>query len=136
MVEVIPMLQLRRLPHPIAGVAGIVNYRGRPVPAVDLSALTTGTPAAERLSTRIVIINHESAEGQAHAVGLIAEQATETLACDSQQFSNSGPRCPGAPWLGPIFTDPRGSIQWLYQDRLLPAALQKALFEAAPTIAP
>jgi chemotaxis-related protein WspB len=48
-VEVVPLLEMKPLPQAPRGVAGIFNYRGRPVPAVDLSALTLGQPASERL---------------------------------------------------------------------------------------
>ena len=57
-VEVIPFLNLRRIPGTPRGVAGIFNYRGRPVPAVDLCELTLGQPARERLSTRIIVVSY------------------------------------------------------------------------------
>jgi chemotaxis-related protein WspB len=41
-VEVVPLLCLQRLPQAPPGVAGVFNYRGQPVPAVDLSQLTMG----------------------------------------------------------------------------------------------
>ena len=62
-VEVVPLLELKQLPRAPKGVAGIFKYRGRPVPAVDLCALTLGRPASERLSTRIIIVNQI---GRAH----------------------------------------------------------------------
>ena len=34
-VEVVPLLALKQLPQAPKGVAGIFNYRGRPVPAGD-----------------------------------------------------------------------------------------------------
>jgi chemotaxis-related protein WspB len=46
-VEVVPLLELKQLPQAPKGVAGIINYRGRPVPVVDLCALTLG-PAGRR----------------------------------------------------------------------------------------
>src|SRR6266403_5966949 len=63
-VEVVPLLALKRIPQAPRGVAGIFNYRGRPVPAVDLSELALGQPANERLSTRIIIIHYQDATGQ------------------------------------------------------------------------
>ena len=35
----------RAIPQAPAGVAGVFNYRGAPVPAIDLSQLTLGRPA-------------------------------------------------------------------------------------------
>ena len=61
-VEVVPLLELKHLPQAPKGVAGIFNYRGHPVPAVDVSELTLGVPAVERLSTRIIIVHHPEAK--------------------------------------------------------------------------
>src|SRR5438477_12642713 len=78
-VEVAPLLALKRLPQAPKGVAGIFNYRGRPVPAVDLCEMATGAPAGERLSTRIMIVNYRHENGSEPLAGLIAENATEML---------------------------------------------------------
>ena len=40
-VEVLPGLQLKPLPGTPRGVAGLCNYRGRPVPVIDPSPLVT-----------------------------------------------------------------------------------------------
>ena len=63
-VEVLPLLELKRIPQAPRGIAGIFNLRGRPVPALDLTELTFGQPARERLTTRIILIQHADAEGQ------------------------------------------------------------------------
>ena len=78
-VEVVPLVSLKRLPQAPKGVAGVFNYRGQPVPAIDLCELTLGHKAAERLSTRIILVNYPDASGQNHLLGLIAEYATELL---------------------------------------------------------
>ena len=44
-VEVIPLVKMQRIPRAPKGVAGLFNYRGRPVAAVDLSELMLGRPA-------------------------------------------------------------------------------------------
>src|SRR5213076_2454555 len=80
-VEIVPLVALKELPQAPKGVAGIFNYRGRPVPAIDLCSLTLGHSARERLSTRIIIVNFPDA-GANHLVGLVAEKATATLRKD------------------------------------------------------
>ena len=47
-----PLLELKKIPESPRGVAGIFNYRGRPVPAIDLNQLAMGQPAVDLLSTR------------------------------------------------------------------------------------
>jgi len=50
-VEVLPLINVKRIPNAPAGVAGVINYRGSPVPLVDLSMLMMGQPAKARMST-------------------------------------------------------------------------------------
>jgi chemotaxis-related protein WspB len=127
-VEVVPLLALKKLPQAPTGVAGIFNYRGRPVPAVDLGALTLGQPASERFSTRIIIVNYPDDGGANHLLGLIAEHATETLRKDVKDFVDPGVKLGAAPYLGPIVMDGSRAIQWIYEHRLLPESVRELLF--------
>ena len=127
-VEVVPLLELKRLPHAPKGVAGVFNYRGRPVPAVDLSELMLGQPSSERLSTRIIVVKHPDAAGQDHLLGLIAEHATETLRADPLSFVDSGVRLGEAPYLGPMLMDARGPVQLLHEQRLIPETVRQTIF--------
>jgi len=74
-----PWLSLPKSRRPQRVWPGFFNHRGRAVPAIDLSELTCGQPAAERLSTRILLINYPDAAGREHPLGLIAEHATELI---------------------------------------------------------
>jgi chemotaxis-related protein WspB len=127
-VEVVPLLALKQLPQAPKGVAGIFNYRGRPVPAVDLRALTLGQPASEHFSTRIIIVNYPDDGGTNHLLGLIAEHATEVVRKDSKDFVDAGVKLGAAPYLGPILADGNGTIQWIYEHRLLPEPVRQLLF--------
>lgn len=127
-VEVVPLLALRRIPQAPQGVAGVFNYRGRPVPAVDLNELTLGQPAAERLSTRIIIVNYADVAGVNHLLGLVAEHATETLRFDPAKFMETGLKMDAAPYLGPVALDSKGTIQWVHVQKLLSEPVRDLLF--------
>jgi chemotaxis-related protein WspB len=127
-VEVVPLLELKQLPQAPKGVAGIFNYHGRPVPAVDLCALTLGQPASERFSTRIIIVNYPDDRGISHLLGLIAEHATEMLRKEPNEFMDSGVKLSDAPYLGPILMDSQHPVQWIYEQRLLPERVRDLLF--------
>ena len=127
-VEVVPLLELKRLPQAPKGVAGIFNYRGHPVPAVDVSELTLGVPAAERLSTRIIIVHHPDGAGHNRLLGIIAEYATQTVQFHSQDFIDPGVKIGAAPYLGPVLMDEKGPIQWLHAQRLLSEPVRNLLF--------
>ncbi|HWH70798.1 MAG TPA: chemotaxis protein CheW [Candidatus Sulfotelmatobacter sp.] len=133
-VEVVPLLELKRLPQAPQGVAGIFNYRGQPVPAVDLCALTLGTPASECLSTRIIIVRYPGEAGTSHLLGLIAEHATEILRREAKDFVPPGLTVGAAPYLGPVLMAPQGPIQFIDERRLLSEPLRRLLFAPPPAL--
>jgi chemotaxis-related protein WspB len=126
--EVLPLVGIKPLPQAPPAVAGIFNYRGAPVPVIDVSQLTLGRAAERRLSTRIVLVHYPGADGQTRLVGLIAERATQTVSRDEADFVASGVTNEGAPYLGPVATDARGLLQWLDARTLLPASVRDMLF--------
>jgi chemotaxis-related protein WspB len=132
-VEVVPFLSLKRIPQAPKGVAGLFNYRGRPVPAVDLCDLTLGQPARVCLSTRIIIVKHPDASGENRLLGLIAEHATEMLRKDAREFADAGVGG-GAPYLGPVIMDGKGVIRWLHAQRLLEPDMRDLLFPQTPEL--
>lgn len=127
--EVLPLVGIKQVPLATPAVAGIFNYRGAPVPVIDVSQLTLGRPALPRLSTRIVLVHYPVADGQTRLLGLIAEKATETLRLEEKDFVASGVTNDGAPYLGPVATDARGLVQWIDARTLLPASLRDLLFK-------
>ena len=127
-VEVLPYLALKTIPQSPRGVAGIFNYRGRPFPAVDLSELTLGQPARERLSTRIIVIQYADVTGQTHLLGLIAEQATGMMHREEREFVDARVRSRTAPYLGPVIMDDKGVIQLLRAQHLLAENVRELLF--------
>ncbi|MDB6016797.1 MAG: cheW-like domain protein [Pedosphaera sp.] len=127
-VEVLPLVDLRKIPQAPRGVAGIFNYHGRPVPAIDLSELALGQPAREHLSTRIILVNYPDEKGQPQPLGLIAEHATEIIRRESAEFVDPGLKLGAAAYLGPVLMDGDGAIQWVYEQRLLPERVRDLLF--------
>jgi len=126
--EVLPLVAIKEIPQTPPAVAGILNYRGAPVPVIDVSQLTLGRPAERRLSTRIVLVHYPDAAGQTRLIGLIAERATQTVRRDAADFVSSGVTCEGASYLGPVAADSRGLLQWLDARTLLPPSVRDALF--------
>jgi chemotaxis-related protein WspB len=124
--EVLPLLTVTRIPQAPAGVAGLVNYRGRAVPVIDLSELLLGEPAAPHISTRLILVRYGE-----HLLGLIAEQATETLRRDAASFTESGIASDAAPYLGPVTQDGGRLIRWIEVQKLLPPAVSGVLFRHA-----
>ena len=133
-VEVIPFVALKQIPHAPRGVAGVFNYRGRPVPAVDLCELTFGRPARELLSTRIIVVNYSDPQGRRQWTGLIVEHATGMIRREPGQFVSAGVELGHAPYLGPVIMDEQGVIQLLHPEHLLTENVRQLL--RAETAAP
>jgi chemotaxis-related protein WspB len=128
--EVLPVVRIKRVPHAPAGVIGVFDYRGAPVPVIDLSELTIGRPAAPRLSTRLIVVSYPSRqEGETHLLGLIAERATDTMRCDPKDFVASGITTGRAPYLGRVTTGSHGVVQRIDVDSLLPDDVRESLFD-------
>lgn len=133
-VEVVPLLTLKRLPQAPRGIAGILNYRGQPIPALDLCDLALGTPARDRLSTRIILLNTPDGQGALRLIGLIAEQVTDLVRRDAREFVNHGLETGDTSYLGPVALDSTGSVQLVRTDRLLNEPLRQALFADPATL--
>ncbi|AZE59686.1 MULTISPECIES: chemotaxis protein CheW [Pseudomonas] len=129
--EVLPRLPLKPIAHAPLWVAGIFAHRGALVPVIDLSALTFGTSAQARTSTRLVLVNYQPQSwSQARWLGLILEQATDTLRCDPAEFQPYGLDNQQAPYLGPVREDAQGLMQWIGVAELLTAEVRALLFSA------
>lgn len=126
--EVLPLVEIRRVPQAPRGVAGVFNRRGALVPLLDMNEIVLGSPARQWLSSRILLVK-DPVEGQ-HC-GLLVERATETIRRDPAQFLTSSVESPTAPFLGPISTDESGMVQRIELDRLLSPQLRSQLFGTA-----
>jgi chemotaxis-related protein WspB len=127
--EIMPLVGVKQIPRAPPAIKGLFNYRGAPVPIVDLSQLTLGRPSARRLSTRIVLVHYPDETGRTHLLGLIAERATQTARHEPAEFVKSGVTNAGAAYLGPVVTDARGLLQWIDVRTLLPPSFRELLFK-------
>ena len=127
-VAVLPRVLLKGIPGTPAWVAGLFSFRGQLVPVLDLSHLSLGTPAQVRTSTRTVVVHFPCADGSRRPLGLVLEQASDTLRCQPQAFRDYGLATPGSPYLGPVLETANGLVQRIQIDQLLPEPVQALLF--------
>jgi len=132
-VEVLPRLPLKPIARTPSWVAGVFAWRGVVVPVIDLCALTFGQSAEARTSTRLVLVRYRPQAQQAGQVlGLILEQATDTLRCDPADFKPYGLDNRQAPYLGPVREDAQGMMQWVRVNDLLDESVRALLFPSPP----
>jgi len=127
--QVVPLVNLKKIPRAPGGVAGAFNYRGTLVPVIDLKTMALGESSAYCLSTRIILVSYPVQEGEARLLGLIAERATEMINLEQTAFVSSGVETSDAPYLGLVARDPRGLIQMVILEQLLKATVRDALFK-------
>jgi chemotaxis-related protein WspB len=118
-IEVLAMVELRKIVGAPVGTAGEFVYRGEPVPVLDLCVLALGRPSNLRLSTRIILLRHEPQPGVMKPLGLIAEHATELAQKNLGEFATVGDAL--------VAPDPRGRLRLLQLDKLLTPELRDLL---------
>jgi chemotaxis-related protein WspB len=140
-VEVLGMRMLKQVPGAPAWVAGMLDRRGVPVPVIDMSQLAGKSAAAAVTSTRLALVRYgvDAADGGnggnsgnsgngGRLLGLILEQATETVHYDPAAFKPYGLDNPGARYLGPVLSDAHGMVQAVKVADLLPASVRALLY--------
>jgi chemotaxis-related protein WspB len=66
--------------------------------------------------------------GAEHTLGLMAENVTDTIECDPDEFSPPGISSPETPYLGEIATLKDRIVQRIEVDALLPKNVRDTLF--------
>lgn len=124
-VEVLPLRRCKQIPAAPAWVVGLFEFRGTPVPVIDLTAQALGQPAVVRTSTRLVVVHY-----QERWLGLILEQASDTLRSPAEAFVSSGLDLPNARYLGPVLKSEQGLVQWVRVADLLDEPIRELLYAA------
>ncbi len=127
-IEVVPLAPLQKQPNAPAYVAGLMNYRGRSLPVIDISQLFAGYDSALHLSSRIVVVKLGLPEGEAIAIGLLLEKATEILKLEASEFIEPGLENPQTPYLGKVTMDGQGMLQLLTPENILSVLDRELLF--------
>ncbi len=81
-VEILPFLRLQEASPRCEEISGLINYRGRPLPVLDLCRHLADSPCRQSLSSRIIVINYQderTAGSRERRLGLLAEKVTETV---------------------------------------------------------
>jgi chemotaxis-related protein WspB len=118
-VEVVPRVGLRALPHAPGHLAGLLRYRGGVVPVVDLGLLMGGIACRERLDTRIILLDAGRRDGG--LVGLVAERVDDVRPIDESRRAVAGLEIGAAPYLGAVCETDDGLLQLIEPDHVLGA---------------
>jgi len=119
-VEVVPRVALRGLPHAPDYLAGLLRYRGGAVPVVDLGLLMGESACRDRLDTRIILVDGGLHGGPGPGyLGLIAERVDDVRVVDELKRAVAGLEIERAPYLGSVYETDEGLLQLLEPTKIL-----------------
>jgi chemotaxis-related protein WspB len=126
-VELVPRVELRSVPHSPVYLSGLLGYRGNVIPVVDLGVLLGSEGCSDRLSTRIILVSErrdargrppEGADTPPPAsspvrplLGLMADQVSELAYVQADSLLPAPVQLAGAPYLGEIVKTDHGIAQ-------------------------
>lgn len=129
--EVLGLRVFKQVPGAPHWVAGMMERRGAAVPVIDMSALAGVGACAAVTSTRLALVRYRpDGTGAGRLLGLILEQATETVHYDPAAFQPHALDNAEARYLGPVLNDAHGMVQAVCVDDLLPGFVRAMLFPA------
>ena len=128
-LELVPRVELRSVPHAPPHLSGLLGYRGSVVPVVDLGILLGSEACRDRLSTRIILVRkplassgHDpetsglkplsSTASTNHTVlGLMADHVSELAYVQPEDLLPAPVHLAGAPYLANVVRTERGIVQ-------------------------
>ena len=132
-VEVLPLVPARPIPHTPGYVRGVFTYRGNLVPLIDLGRRLGDVALEERLSTRAIVVDYlPPGAGRPARLGLVAENVISIVAAERAETSLPALALESAPFLGRLLRIDGRTMQVVDVDRILPEDLAAGLFPAPP----
>jgi len=128
-VEIAPLVKLKKIPVAPDFVAGLMNYRGEGVPVIDLGKFIDDVSAKNNFSTRVIIVENPFKGHQDKYIGLIASNVTETIKTNMTKAPSTGVLMDKSLYKGDEAPDTEDMIQWFDLKKMLPEDEINALFE-------
>jgi chemotaxis-related protein WspB len=145
-VELIPKVDLRAIPHAPPFFAGLLAYRGKVVPVIDLGVALANASCRVCLGTRIILVSdapadqnrsNEDQDGSLKTaepksadekpdpdlIGLLAENVSDLARIQPQQFVPVPVQMTKTPYLDAIVQTDQGILQLVAVDKLRCALL-------------
>ncbi len=119
-VEVIPVVQARPLPQQPPWTRGLINYRERLIPLLDMSTLLGNSAPEPRLANRVLVLRANTEEQQPdRLMGILVESVLGIQHVDFTASNvHAGASDARTEFLGPVTLAESGTIQLVDASRL------------------
>ena len=138
-VEVLPLVSTRPIPHLPDYLPGIFTYRGRFVPLVDLGLRINGSPLTRRLSTRVIVVEigqqepaHQAAASRLVRFGIMAENVVTIRSTGAEAGETAAKELAADAYLGRLLRLDGQTVQMLLPEQVIPSDLLASLFPDRP----
>ena len=121
-VEIIPLVDLTKVPSTAEYISGLYNYRGELIPVIDICRLLFKQPAREHICTRI-IVTEATFNNSLYRTGIIAEKVNQTLACDTADISLHNLTDKNTSYIRQVIKQGEDNIQIIDLESLLPSEM-------------
>ena len=130
---VLPLVAVKRIPRAPPAVEGLLNYRGAPVPVIDVSQLTLGRPPppAEHAHRARPLSGRRRPDPSARPDRRAGDADRATRGVGLRRVRCHQRR---RPYLGPVVTDARGCCNGSTSRTLLPPSFRDMLFKQPGTM--
>jgi chemotaxis-related protein WspB len=122
-MELVPWVELWPVKSAPDSIRGCFDYRGSMTPVVDMSMLFSGRPSKKAFSSRIAI-----APWGDKLLGLLLEDAIETLEISDADFQTPCVKPEGTPYLGRMLVKDGVLLQLVEPEKVIPGSLKAILY--------
>ena len=126
-MEVIPFITTTKLACPQKFIVGTANYRGTPIPVIDLGIILEDEPSRLRMSTRMLVIKYPNSNGETLPLALIVERATNIISVNEEYATDLATTLDSVQFLGKTIHDDDGMLQIIDPTRALKNSLSLAM---------
>jgi chemotaxis-related protein WspB len=130
-LEVVPVVRVRRVSHAPRWVKGLMDYRGRLLPLLDLAVLLGGDEADSRMSSRILVFRSAiDSESDERGLALLVEHfmGVHRFEEAGSHSEHPGLEIQDGRYLGPVVQSEWGPVQLIEPGRILDEEQAKVLF--------
>jgi len=110
-IEVIPKIPLKPLPHVPKYFLGLFNYAGESIAVVDFSSILSDKFSKNSMHTRMILLKNPLKDAKINILGLVADEIVEVRDMEVEKFLSTGLKNGPLTFLEGIYNSDLDSMQ-------------------------